>query len=471
MTANISGIILENFRSFPQSTKIPLRPITLLYGQNSAGKSTVIKALLLIQQTLASKRRQGIESSSFVFSGDSVDLGSFHATISNHDQNKILRVGVEVTAVASATGSDEVGTIIWSQSDNNSSRSMSLEVTLRGHSLRFERHPQNPRWLLTVDSVPSFLKVAANDATLFAHNDDMIENLKSGLGYLPEFGGDRFPLHLEQNLVPPGTRSHWLSARNFPNHTQNDSDAGFTNSPLVRAWKEICSTYWEPTRSQIRRLAHIGPLRQEPLRFDRYSPTSGTEVGSTGEEMLSLLHEKPNLVIKVNEYLAMMELPYKVKVVALTGAETMGRVIYLALVNRKTGLELSPSDVGVGYSQVLPLIAQSTLARNQLVSIEQPELHLHPAMQARLGDLFISEATGGSQTRFLIETHSESLMLRILRRVREGHVRPEDVQVIYIDQDMSGTSSVHEIPIDMNGDFSAEWPSGFFDERLEELGF
>jgi predicted ATPase len=187
--------------------------------------------------------------------------------------------------------------------------------------------------------------------------------------------------------------------------------------------------------------------------------------------MLSLLHEKPNLVIKVNEYLAMMELPYKVKVVALTGAETMGRVIYLALVNRKTGLELSPSDVGVGYSQVLPLIAQSTLARNQLVSIEQPELHLHPAMQARLGDLFISEATGGSQTRFLIETHSESLMLRILRRVREGHVRPEDVQVIYIDQDMSGTSSVHEIPIDMNGDFSAEWPSGFFDERLEELGF
>jgi predicted ATPase len=50
-------------------------------------------------------------------------------------------------------------------------------------------------------------------------------------------------------------------------------------------------------------------------------------------------------------------------------------------------------------------------------------------------------------------------------------VRPEDVQVIYIDQDMSGTSSVHEIPIDMNGDFTAEWPSGFFDERLEELGF
>jgi len=187
--------------------------------------------------------------------------------------------------------------------------------------------------------------------------------------------------------------------------------------------------------------------------------------------MLSLLYEQPNLVIEVNEYLALMELPYKIKVGSLSSAETVGKVIYLALVNRKTGLELSPSDVGVGYSQVLPLIAQSTLARNQLVCIEQPELHLHPAMQARLGELFVSEAIGGSQTRFLIETHSESLMLRILRRIREGFLKPDDVQVIYVDQDSSGASLTHVIPIDRNGDFTAEWPRGFFDERLEEFGF
>jgi len=62
-------------------------------------------------------------------------------------------------------------------------------------------------------------------------------------------------------------------------------------------------------------------------------------------------------------------------------------------------------------------------------------------------------------------------MLRILRRIREGFLKPDDVQVIYIDQDASGASVAHAIPIDRNGDFTAEWPRGFFDERLEEFGF
>lgn len=62
-------------------------------------------------------------------------------------------------------------------------------------------------------------------------------------------------------------------------------------------------------------------------------------------------------------------------------------------------------------------------------------------------------------------------MLRILRRIREGHLQPEDVQVIYIDQEKNGASSIHAIPIDKSGDFTTEWPGGFFDERLEEFGF
>jgi predicted ATPase len=101
--------------------------------------------------------------------------------------------------------------------------------------------------------------------------------------------------------------------------------------------------------------------------------------------------------------------------------------------------------------------------------VEQPELHLHPAMQARIADVFIEAAMGGRNVQFLIETHSESLMLRFLRRIREGTLNPESIQVLYVDQDAEGASQIHDLPISPSGEFLADWPKGFFDERLEEL--
>jgi hypothetical protein len=473
MAAAISGIFLRNFRSFSNETKVQLRPITLLYGQNSAGKSSIIKALLLLQQSLSVSRRRG-EDSTFIFTGDSVDLGSFQATVSGHATTRSMSIGIETIGRQDEEPWRGPFATTWTANEHGDDRSMTLEVAVHGERLKFERHPRRGRWLLARDSVSSFLNIVTTSQDLFTQNDDMFENLRSNLGYLPEFTGERFPSRLLPDLVPPNTRTQWLSSATPGDYrvgTIDDSRPNLGDSPLMGTWDEIWSTYWNPSRRQIENIAHIGPLRQEPLRFDRYSPTIEAEVGATGNRMLSLLHEQPGLVMKVNEYLSLMDLPYKIKVGSLGSAETVGRVIYLTLVNRKTGLVLSPSDVGVGYSQVLPLITQSALARNQLVCVEQPELHLHPAMQARLGDLFISEATGGSRTRFLIETHSESLMLRILRRVREGHITPEDIQVVYVDQNEEGVAEIHHIPIDNNGDFTTAWPRGFFDERLEEFGF
>jgi hypothetical protein len=472
MPAALSGITLRNFRSFSNETKIHLRPITLLYGQNSAGKSSIIKALLLLQQSLSASRRRG-EDSTFVFTGDSVDLGSFQATVSGHVATRSMSIGIETTGRQNEELWRGPFSTTWIAKEHGDARSLALEVEVHGEKLKFERHTRQG-WLLTRDSIHGFLNIVTNSQDLFTQNDDMFENLRSNLGYLPEFTGERFPSRLLPDLVPPNTRTQWRSSTTPGDYrvgTIDDPRPNLGDSPLMAAWAEISAKYWVPTRKQLENIAHIGPLRQEPLRFDRYSPTDEAEVGATGNRMLSLLHEQPGLVMKVNEYLSLMDLPYKIKVGSLGSAETVGRVIYLALVNRKTGLELSPSDVGVGYSQVLPLITQSALARNQLVCVEQPELHLHPAMQARLGELFVSEATGGSRTRFLIETHSESLMLRILRRIREGHIKPEDVQVIYVDQNEEGVAEVHHIPIDNNGDFTTAWPKGFFDERLEEFGF
>jgi predicted ATPase len=90
----------------------------------------------------------------------------------------------------------------------------------------------------------------------------------------------------------------------------------------------------------------------------------------------------------------------------------------IKLVEMRSGLRLDPSDVGVGISQVLPIVVGAVLPGGSVVAIEQPELHIHPAMQVALGDLFIEGATKRGMS-FLIETHSEHLILRLMRRIRE----------------------------------------------------
>ncbi|OYV05970.1 MAG: hypothetical protein CFE26_08810 [Verrucomicrobiales bacterium VVV1] len=139
---------------------------------------------------------------------------------------------------------------------------------------------------------------------------------------------------------------------------------------------------------------------------------------------------------------------------------------------------ISFQDVGVGISQVIPVVANAISLRNSLIAIEQPEIHIHPALQAELGDVFIESALGENKNTFLLETHSEHLILRILRRIRETTrnklpdgchpVTLDDVAVLYVEPGKEG-SIVHELRINEQGRFVDEWPSGFFEGRLEEL--
>ncbi len=142
-----------------------------------------------------------------------------------------------------------------------------------------------------------------------------------------------------------------------------------------------------------------------------------------------------------------------------------------------TGAKISPSNLGVGFSQMVPFVSSALSSENRLIAIEQPELHVHPALQTELADLFINSAKERGN-RFLIETHSEHLILRLLRRVRETNdgplepgrlpLYPEDLCVLYVQPGDQG-SEVIELPVTPDGDFSRPWPNGFFAERSAEL--
>src|SRR2546427_12376514 len=92
---------------------------------------------------------------------------------------------------------------------------------------------------------------------------------------------------------------------------------------------------------------------------------------------------------------------------------------YTTLFRSRSNTPVSHRDVGIGISQVLPVLVEAYGAENQIITIEQPEIHLHPALQAELGDVFITSALGDQRNTFILETHSEHLILRIMRRMRE----------------------------------------------------
>jgi predicted ATPase len=150
----------------------------------------------------------------------------------------------------------------------------------------------------------------------------------------------------------------------------------------------------------------------------------------------------------------------------------------LVLVDRRTDTIVSHRDVGIGVSQVLPVLVAAYAYSNKILAMEQPEIHLHPALQSELADVFIASALGEQKNTFILETHSEHVMLRILRRIRETNegelpegmppVRPEDVSVLYVSPTRSG-ATVTAIPIRKDGEFAERWPQGFFDERAKEL--
>jgi len=151
----------------------------------------------------------------------------------------------------------------------------------------------------------------------------------------------------------------------------------------------------------------------------------------------------------------------------------------LVLQDLRTNTDVTARDIGVGVSQLIPILVRAFAQRNHLIAIEEPESQLHPALGAELGDVFIESALGENQNRFILETHSENLILRILRRIRQTtdnelpedypqKITPDDVAVLYVNPTEQG-SEVIEIPVTEDGEFAKRWPGGFFSERLEEL--
>lgn len=378
----IDGLQVSNFKAFgPSDAFIPLRPLTLIFGQNSAGKSTIIQGLM----TLA----RSVELGHF----DASPWGAWSSLVHGHDRNATMKLGVRTADGSSFTYAFD--------HRSGGGAAPDLDLTWDGSTFHLR-----------------------------------------GTGDEFNVAGGRFErLGL---LVGPAVE---------------------TNSEPLADLGELFVDASEELLSLTHHFHHLGPLRTPPHRY--------THREDSREDTPFYLAKNPSERHQVSRALQKLGVDYEVDVVNPVDERyrpLVGNVVSLILRDRTTGLELSAQDVGFGVSQVLPIATELSVRTHSLIAVEEPEVYLHPSMQAALADLFIESVNpDGRGNQIVAETHSETLMLRVQRRIREQVLSHEDVLVLYVDKNEDGSSRVAELRLNEHGDFIDHWPHGFFDDQFNEL--
>ena len=478
----IDSLRLENLKSFGKPVEVELAPLTLIYGANSAGKSSLIQSLLLLKQS--------VDLATMITQGDSVDLGSFQGIVHKH-QNTALRLGIDYGTLGSWLPKDGTPDPSYMRSiDFEFERSASGLGELTHESISFGPYfvgltplsaGETPAFTAKLEAVEAVFEGLALGTLLYPFDSrkdldgdeadaerrlkGRQNNARRGIRRLRSAGANGLIVS-RSGLLP----SNEVELPQVAISSIDEREASIIRSYADRFGKLLAGVANE-LRCLLEGVVYLGPLRSAPQRF--YDRTAVSTRGGDGRQTAMFLFDNSAVVADVNEWFAAMEVPYTLDVVPIgaTGSTNLvGDLVALQLTDSRTNVNVTPSDVGFGVSQVLPVVVELLSRRESVVCVEQPETHLHPRLQSRLADLFIHSANeAGRSNQLIIETHSEHVMLRIQRRIREGAISPDAVSVLYVDQSATGRTEVKRLRLDEDGDFLDEWPQGFFDERLEEI--
>lgn len=545
----IASLRLGNFKAFAETQEIPFRPLTLIFGPNSAGKSSVIHSFALAHHAISTGE---LDTQRTEIGGESIDLGGFRQYVHRRDVSRRVEWTIELRTAqlagrlgellasaktvamqfligeAEATGVSVQSCAIWV--DETPLLTMSARGSQR---LRIDRLDQSHpvlREVLRAIVLSTTTTQEVHEAD-FAGMDEAVDAL------VPEVSV-RLERFLPQIDARISTEQETMQTLLFP-VSQGERQEGLGRAVrmfLPRTLREFVNGLSTAVQTAVSRFKYLGPLRSYPPRHLAFSAHHDPNWHAGGGSSWDVLRRDAVVRAAVNAWLNSPEhlsTPYEVVVrdlialdqldgplhdalVSLSESENLtiepdydnepepsgayptikdvdaevenfkkalrvadiDRVTELVLTDRRSNTVVTHRDVGIGVSQVLPVLVNAYGLKNNLLAIEQPEIHLHPALQAELGDVFINSALGEPRNTFLLETHSEHLLLRIMRRMRETaegalpegfpSVHLEDVMVLYVEPD-GPRSIIREMPLNERGELVKAWPGGFFEEGLREI--
>lgn len=485
---------LKNFKPFAETEMIPFAPVTLIYGPNSGGKTSLVQSLRLLKQTL---HPDGADI--LIPRGKYVDLGSYHSLIHRHDVSKDLgfaihfdcqhqrafgigsrapreyerRVELMFRHLSGGYADDTELSDIRYCLASGEEKILDVHMARKTHSSDQESDEADAETEFAIKDMAGIHSLANylsdRERRLFDNRGARLG--REGLEY--DGGQDTRPIdpdHFRSLLT--GVR---ISARSgLPGRIQlgdHREERRRFSSPVY----DVLSPISSELIALFRKTTHLGPLRSHPARHYMSISNVHETVGQQGEFTPQILHQNQEIKHAVNSWFRSFEIPYTLDIAPL-GNEVTGVIISLVLTDARLNVPVAPSDVGFGIGQLLPVLVEGCISADKIICVEQPEIHLHPRLQAHLADFFIQTSIGsrgrrpneaGTGNQWLVETHSETLVRRLQRRIREGVLSNQDVCVLYVDPGEDG-SRVMQLRMDETGDFIDEWPGGFFDDGFKE---
>jgi predicted ATPase len=443
----ITALQIKNFKGWLDTKPLRLAPITVFFGTNSSGKSSIGQFLMMLKQTANSTDRNRV-----LHPGDdktAVDLGTFDDLLNQHDQSRELDFSLE-----------------WVPPEALEINDVLTEKVVKGSKIRFEATIgfENGKGLRAVCRKFKYRFCGAGDSVFSAA---MEPDDQAGKYQLATEGFEAVRKQGRGWPLPHPTRFF-----GFPDELNSYYQNGETLNDLAFEMQNF-----------LRGIAYLGPLREEPRRRYDWAGETPEDVGTRGERWASAL------LAAVDRRIILSGKRNSIGFEALiaTWLQRLGLIHSFTIAPVAKGLreyrvrvkvtssspEVSIPDVGFGVSQVLPVVVQSFYApANSTVMIEQPELHLHPAVQQNLADLFIAavksrEDGSNRNIQFIIESHSEHFLRRLQRRIAEGEVSQEQVAIYFCDS-ATGNGTIKPLQVDLYGNIT-NWPVGFFGDQMTDI--
>ncbi|WP_437564719.1 AAA family ATPase [Sorangium sp. So ce542] len=426
----ITSVFVGGFKSLRDRTEVALRPLTLLAGRNSSGKSSVMQALLLLKQTLEAP-----------FDPGPLRLDGPNVRFTDVEQLFWRGARKGDTAQEFSIGFRGVD---WSHGPRIGSRQELSVVFRRGdrpHDIALDRLEFED-----LDAFPKHQGVLREDMSareLRALNKRSRLATPVNPSIKLQLGVQRNRCFLSVTLTGPG---------------------GFD-------WGSVLPPQWlGPTVPvQIERMIHLPGLRENPERSYPLTEVGRSFPGSfhhyTASVIASWQEQEDMRQRKLGEFLALLGLSWKAEARRLDATHLEVRVGRLPSPAPGGANDLvNVADVGVGVSQTLPLlVALLSADPGQIVYVEQPEIHLHPRAQVALARCLLDAAERG--VIVVVETHSNLLLKGVQLEVARG-ADPKLVKLHWFARDKAGATQVTTADLDQQGAFG-DWPEDFADVELD----
>jgi hypothetical protein len=233
----------------------------------------------------------------------------------------------------------------------------------------------------------------------------------------------------------------------------------------------ICESCRDSLGEFLVALRYLEGIRYTPDRFiNEYNILKEKNMeGKSSLLSYNDLFKDQKIVSQTNTALEELGADFKIEI-EKGGNPDVGDSLFVVKNSRK----MSFKDIGFGWSQVVPVLVEAFDEKNSVLCCEQPELHLHPSAQSELLSVLACRSAKSKKPRLLFEAHSEQMVLRLLRLIREGILSKHDASVIYVQREQEkgtnfGAAVFTEITPDEHGRVGSQWPEDFFASGMRDL--